>query len=200
MISLRQRVLWASLMASAAFAVSAQQAAPVSAPVQAQVAPAAQGAQEAPQAKPGQPRAERKKLDPAERQARMERMQKRHAERLAAFKDKLQLDSAQEAAWNSYTSAMKPPAPPAGQSRPERVDFGKLTTPERLDRMQARQAERNARFAQHAEATKSFYAQLTPEQQKTFDAETAKRHGPRHGHRGHHRHHGGDKPAASAQS
>jgi hypothetical protein len=49
--------------------------------------------------------------------------------------------------------------------------------------MQARQAERSARFAQRIEATRSFYATLSPEQQKTFDAETVHA-----GHHGDHRH------------
>jgi len=54
--------------------------------------------------------------------------------------------------------------------------------------MQARHAERSARFAKRAEATKTFYAALTPEQQKTFDAETV--HAGMH--RGHHGHGGPD--------
>jgi hypothetical protein len=45
-----------------------------------------------------------------------------------------------------------------------------LSTPQRLDRMQARSAERQARLAQRAEAIKRFYAQLTPAQQRAFDA------------------------------
>lgn len=199
MISLRQRVLWASLMASAAFAASAQQPAPVSAPVQAQMAPSGPTKQEAAQAKAekaGQHADQhKKKLSPAERHARM---QKRVAERQAQLKDKLKLNSAQEAAWAQYTGAIKRPAPAAaGQPRTTRADFAKLSTPERLDRMQARQAERQARFAERASATKQFYAQLSPEQQKTFDAETVKRFGgPRHGH-GPHRHHGGEHKSAA---
>ncbi|WP_225782087.1 Spy/CpxP family protein refolding chaperone [Xenophilus sp. Marseille-Q4582] len=204
MISLRQRVLWASLMASAAFAASAQQPAPVgAAPVQAQMAPSGPAPQEAAQAKADKPghRGEHKKLDPAER---FERMHKRMVERQAQLKDKLKLNASQEAAWAQYTGALQPPVPPAtGQSRLSRADFAKLSTPERLDRMQARQAERQARFAQRAQATKQFYAQLTPEQQKTFDAETLQRHGPRHGHGPHHPHHrghDGHAPAAPAKS
>lgn len=203
MISLRQRVLWASLMASAAFAASAQQPAPVSAPVQAQMAPSGPSPQEAAQAKAEKSghradQHQKKKLDPAERHARM---QKRMAERQAQLKDKLKLSGTQEAAWTQYTGAIKPPAPPAaGQPRFTRADFAKLTTPERLDRMQARQAERQARFAERATATKQFYAQLSPEQQKTFDAETAKRFGgPRHGH-GPHRHHGAEHKSSAAPS
>lgn len=201
MISLRQRVLWASLMASAAFAASAQQPAPVgAAPVQAQMAPSGPTQQEAAHAdKAGKPghRAEHKKLDPAQR---FERMHKRMVERQAQLKDKLKLTASQEAAWGNYTTALQPSVPPASPPR-ERVDFSKLSTPERLDRMQARQAERQARFAQRAQATKQFYAQLTPEQQKTFDAETAKRFGgPRHGHGPHHHrgHDGGGHPGAPA--
>jgi Spy/CpxP family protein refolding chaperone len=46
--------------------------------------------------------------------------------------------------------------------------------------------KRHARMAERAEAIKAFYAQLTPEQQKVFDAEAMpNRH---RGHR-HHRHH-----------
>ena len=45
-----------------------------------------------------------------------------------------------------------------------------------------RMAEMNAAMDKRGEATKAFYAALTPEQQKTFDAEH-KKHGP-HGGRG----------------
>ena len=73
-----------------------------------------------------------------------------------------------------------------------------MTTPERLDLMQKRQAERSAEFTKRADATRSFYAALKPEQQKTFDAE-AMRFGPggerHHGPRGQHAH-----PQAPAKS
>lgn len=195
MISLRHRVLWASLMASAAFAASAQLAAPLSAPVPAQSAAVTSEAAPAKPAKPGHPRAEHKKHDSAERLARM---QKHRAERQAKLKDTLKLSAAQEAAWTQYISATQPAAPEAGQPRAERVDIRTLTTPERLDHMQARQAAHQARFAQHAQATKQFYAQLTPEQQKSFDADSIKRP-HRAKHRGHetHRGHEGGKPASA---
>ncbi len=69
--------------------------------------------------------------------------------------------------------------PRGRQGRPDRAELAKMTTPQRLDRMQTRQAERSAMFAKRIDATRSFYAALTPEQQKTFDAE-----GMRFGHRG----------------
>jgi hypothetical protein len=172
MISSRKSLLWAGLLASATFA---------SAGAFAQAQPGAQ---------PGaQPQAEQRH-GREDRAQRLERMQKHRAERLSALKEKLKLSPAQEGAWNSFASAQQPPARPADQARMDRAEFAKLTTPQRLDRMQARQAERSAMFAKRADATRSLYAALTPEQQKTFDTESMPRFGE-HG-AGQHRH-----PAAS---
>lgn len=179
MISLRQRMVWAGVLASAAFAASAQTPPPSNVPLSATQAQAAATSADA------KPRMERKK-DFAQR---FERMQQHRAQRLAALKDKLQLNAQQQGAWTSYTTALQPPAMPKPEDRAaRRAEFEKLTTPERIDRMQARQAERSAMFAKRADATKAFYAQLTPAQQKTFDAESL-RMGPRgHGHHGHRPH------------
>lgn len=175
MISSRQSLLLAGLLASATFASSGAFA---QAPLTAPAPPAAEaqvGASKAP--------AQAKRMDRAKR---FERMQAHRAERLAALKQKLQLTPAQEGAWSNFATAQQPPARAAGQGRPDRAELAKMTTPQRLDLMQTRQAERSARFAKRIDATRSFYAALTPEQQKTFDAE-----GMRFGHRGHgHRHHG----------
>ena len=48
-----------------------------------------------------------------------------------------------------------------------------LTTPQRLDRMMAGLDAARSHLAQVADATKRFYAQLTPSQQRAFDALTA---------------------------
>ena len=160
------------LLASVAIAASAQTPAPA-APAG---APAAQGA----------PRMEQR--DPAKR---FEHMQQRRTQRLAVLKEKLKLDASQEGAWNTFATAQQPPARPA--ARPSREEVAKLTTPQRLDMMQQRQAERSAAFAKRADATRSFYAALKPEQQQTFDAETL-RMGPRGG-EGHHGGHPGHRPA-----
>ncbi|MFT4193979.1 Spy/CpxP family protein refolding chaperone [Ottowia sp.] len=116
------------------------------------------------------------RMDPAQRQ---QRMAEHRARRLAELKARLKLTPAQEGAWASFTAALQPPAQPA---RPplQRGEFAKLTTPQRIDLMAQRQAERATRMQQRGDATKAFYAQLTPEQQKTFD-EQAMRHGPREG-------------------
>ncbi|RSZ38194.1 MULTISPECIES: Spy/CpxP family protein refolding chaperone [unclassified Variovorax] len=191
MISLRQRIVWASLLGSAALASSGAFAqAPAAAPSAA--APTAAVAQADGAA--AAPKAQHKRMDPAKR---MERMQEHRAKRLAALKDKLKLTSAQEGAWSTFTTATQPPAGP--RPHMDRAEFAKLTTPERLERMQARQAERSAMFAKRADATKTFYATLSPEQQKTFDAETAHFGGPRghDGHRGHDGQRGAPAPAKS---
>lgn len=100
---------------------------------------------------------------------RMERMQKHHAERQSAFKAALKLTADQEPAWNAFVArtAHEPRAMKAGA----REDWSKLTTPKRLDKMQALKAERDAQMTKHIDATKSFYAALTPEQQKVFDTQ-----------------------------
>ena len=188
MISLRQRMVWAGVMASAAFAASAQTPPPANVPLSATQAQAAATPADA----DAKPRMEHRKNFAQ----RFERMQQHRAQRLAALKDKLQLSAQQQGAWTSYTTALQPPAMPKPEDRAaRRAEFEKLTTPERIDRMQARQAERSAMFAKRADATKAFYAQLTPAQQKTFDAESL-RMGPRgHGPRGHRPHGEGQAPA-----
>lgn len=101
------------------------------------------------------------------------RMQAHMDKRHAALKAQLKLTPAQEGAWTSYIAAMKPPADMMGQ-RPDYAELAKLPTPERIDKMKALRTERmnamNAAMDQHADATKAFYATLTPEQQKVFDA------------------------------
>jgi len=104
------------------------------------------------------------RMDPARMQAMMD---KRHA----ALKAQLKLTAAQESAWTAFVDAHKLPtmtAPPAP------ADLAKLTTPERIDKMKEihtqRMADMNARMDKIGTATKTFYAALTPEQQKVFDA------------------------------
>lgn len=116
---------------------------------------------------------------PAPMQQRMAERQKKmaehHAKRQAELKAALKLSPAQEGAWTQFSTAMQRPA--MGQrQRMDRDEMAKLTTPQRIDRMQQFQAERDAQMKQRGDAVKTFYAQLTPEQQKVFD-ERAMRHG-----------------------
>ena len=107
---------------------------------------------------------------------RMEKMQKRHAEHQAQLKTTLKITAAQEPAWNAYVAGTAP-TPRMGQHA-KGEDWSKLTTPQRLEKMQAHQSERNAQMGQRIATVKTFYAALTPEQQKVFDTQ---------GHSGFHR-------------
>jgi len=106
------------------------------------------------------------KMDPAKMQARMEQRQN-------MLKAQLKLTAAQEPAWTTFTAAIKPPAAQMAWQRPDPTEMAKLSTPERLDKMKALQSERHTAMTtamdQRAEATRAFYAVLTPEQQKVFD-------------------------------
>lgn len=116
---------------------------------------------------------------------RHERFERRMAERQAYLKQKLQLSPAQEGAWTAWTQSTQRPHAERGQ-RGDRGEFAKLTTPQRIDKMRALRAQRMAEMDKRADATKTFYAQLTPQQQKVFDEEGARfgrggRHGRHHG-------------------
>ena len=148
---------------------------------QAQTPPPGPGAGPGPQM---MGRGEHGRMDPARMH---ERMQERMAKRMGMLKQKLQITPAQEGAWNTYVAALKP----TQFNRPERGEFEKLTTPERIDRMRAMRAQHIAEMDKRADATKTFYAALSPEQKKVFDTESS-RFGHRGGRGGHHgRHHMG---------
>ena len=164
-----KRLLIAAVLAASGALAIAQAPAPSSQPA----------AGEASAARPGPGG---KRMDPAQMQ---QRMAERRAQRLAALKSDLKLTPAQEGAWNQFVAAGRPPA--MGQRGPmmDRAQMAQLTTPQRLDLMDKRMAERQAHMKQRSDAVKTFYAQLTPEQQKTFDSR------PMRGGRGEGRMHGG---------
>ena len=131
-----------------------------------------------PAAAAGQPRdgrGEWRRPDP-------EAMAARRAEHLRAA---LQLRPDQEPALKAFLDASKPAARPA---RGDRAAMAQMSTPQRLDAQRARMTERLARFDQRAAATKKFYAQLSPSQQKAFD--TLAPRGPGKGMDGRHGGHG----------
>jgi hypothetical protein len=134
-------------------------------------------------------RADMKPMAPGERMAKM---QERRADHQARLKESLKITAEQEPAWRAFVARTAPE--PRARTSADREDWSKLTTPQRLDRMQARQAERAAQMTQRIDATRSFYASLTAEQQQVFDAHG---HGfmrtGHHGHRGHGHHRGGHR-------
>ena len=125
-----------------------------------------------------------------------ERMAERVAKRQAELKAKLKITPAQEGAWTTFTAAMQPPAGGMMGMRHDpkvKADMDKLTTPERIDKMQALRAERmkimSAEMDKRGAATKAFYAALTSEQKAVFDAFAMR--GGRHGGHGMGGNHGG---------
>jgi protein CpxP len=123
--------------------------------------------------------------DPAERAAHM-------ADHLRAA---LQLQPGQEAALTAFVASMRPPGDMddhmrgmrGDDMRGDRDEADNLTAPQRMDRMLARLDDMHARLSARADAVKRFYAQLSPSQQKAFDALPMGRMG---GHLGDHRHGG----------
>ncbi|HWF77267.1 MAG TPA: Spy/CpxP family protein refolding chaperone [Caulobacteraceae bacterium] len=94
-----------------------------------------------------------------------------HEETAAARADRLrtllQLRSDQEPALSAFVASTAPGAGP----QPEDVDAERaLPAPERMERMLARMDAVRAQMGQKLAALKTFYAQLTPSQQKAFDA------------------------------
>lgn len=124
--------------------------------------------------------------DPAAREAAM-------AQRL---RDALQLQPSQDAALAAFIAAMHPPGDHDRMDHDQMGhDDAQLTTPERMDRMLARFDAMRQRMVVRIDATKTFYAQLTPTQQKAFDAlPMGRMHGGGHdgGMDGHHGLHHGD--------
>ena len=95
-------------------------------------------------------------------------MEKRHA----AMHTALKLSAEQEGAWKEFTTRMKSVGM---QNRPEREKMAELPAPERMDKMLAMMKEGEKRMETRAAAVKEFYAVLTPEQQKVFDAQMTPR-------------------------
>ena len=137
----------------------------------------AAGAQDRPAGPGGPAHGERA----GERQKMFENFRQQRQQRLH---DLLQIRPDQDGAFRAYLAALETrhEGGERGPGREGRPDAGKqLTTPERLDRMAARLAERQQRFQQTAAATRTFYAALSPDQRKAFDAMPRMRDGGGHG-------------------
>ncbi|HYE40434.1 MAG TPA: Spy/CpxP family protein refolding chaperone [Ramlibacter sp.] len=130
--------------------------------------------------------------DPARMEQRRARMQQRVAQRLGELKAQLRITAAQEGAWTAWTTTLQPGA--RNFQRPDRAEFARLSTPERIDRVRALRAARTAEMDKRLDATKTFYGALTSEQKAVFDAVGMNYMGGKgrggfrghHGHRGHH--------------
>lgn len=116
-----------------------------------------------------------------------DRFAKRHQHRMDTLKQSLKLSQEQAPAWAAFEGAMQA----EGLNHPEHNTVSKMTTPERLDIMTTMKAQHNEQMQKRLDATRTFYATLTPEQKKTFDQGTAQlmqKHDRRGEHGGQHRH------------
>lgn len=120
------------------------------------------------------------------------KMAERMAQHQAKLHDKLKITAAQEPAWNAFLAANKMQQGQQGQ-RPQRGEFAKLSAPERLEKWIAMSKQRIGMQESRLASLKTFYAVLTPEQQKTFNDSVPGGHRGGHrgwGHRGWGGHHG----------
>ncbi|QRX84990.1 Spy/CpxP family protein refolding chaperone [Glaciimonas sp. PAMC28666] len=114
----------------------------------------------------------------AEQRAKFEaRMAKREAKLHTALK----ITPAQEGAWKTYISQMRPNRSAMPMQRPTKEEWAKQTAPERMDHRIEFMKKMEARMSDRAAALKQFYAVLTPDQQKILDKHFIHEH---RGHRG----------------
>jgi protein CpxP len=112
-----------------------------------------------------------------QRQAKWSERMAQHQQKLH---DALQLTAAQEGAWTAFTASMKPAGAPAAHA--DRAALRTMPAPQRMEHAIDMARQHTATMEQHLAALKTFYAVLTPAQQKVFDEQTSRGH---HGMRGH---------------
>jgi hypothetical protein len=81
----------------------------------------------------------------------------------------LNLRPDQETALQAFVAAMTPRPDEIARQRAESAAIAALPTPQRLDRLLAQMDQMRAATVAKMEATKRFYAQLSPTQQAAFD-------------------------------
>ncbi len=87
--------------------------------------------------------------------------------------DALRLTPQQETAWRAYQSAIAPDQQQQFRAQQAQMMMPTLPTPRRLALMKAQMQTDLSNFDRDAQAVVAFYGQLSPEQQHTFDAQTA---------------------------
>ena len=116
-----------------------------------------------------------------DREAMHKHMQEHIAAHVKMLHDALNLRADQESAFSAVVTAMHPHDGEMGAMDGDHDGMGadhaamaNMTTPERLDMMARKMDERAARMHEHMQrvigSVKVLYAQLSPEQRKTFDA------------------------------
>jgi hypothetical protein len=98
-------------------------------------------------------------------------------QQLSELHDALNLSATQESAWRAYEAALAPDPSMEARRRSAADMMAKLPTPRRVDLINAEMEQDLASMRRQGEAVKAFYAQLTPQQQSTFDRITAQAQG-----------------------
>jgi protein CpxP len=98
---------------------------------------------------------------------------------LSKLKSRLHLTKEQMPAWDEFLKSMN--TPPVWSDADRGKDtWAKLTTPERVEKMNAMHDKNittmQAHMKQHSEAILKFYNQLTTDQQKIFDVQATRMH------------------------
>lgn len=113
-----------------------------------------------------------------DRTAMMEKMHQHMQARMEKHRtqlhDKLQLSAAQEPAWKTFTDSVM--SSMSGMHHAPRTEQDKkametMTTPAHMEKMLARAKARVEQMQKNLDALNTFYAVLSPEQQKIFDQE-----------------------------
>lgn len=119
---------------------------------------------------------EGKRCEMKHNKAQRQEMREKRLEKLHA---KLNLSEQQESAWKAFT---KKPEKQVERERPDREAMKNMTTPERMDMSLAKMGQMLEKMTKRVEEVKTFYAQLTPEQQAVFDKEFRSHRGGKGGH------------------
>jgi protein CpxP len=99
----------------------------------------------------------------------IERMEKMREDHQARLHEKLKLTAQQETAWKKFTASQ--PFPNKA-TKLDPAEMKKLTAPQRMEKGVEHMRAMEKTMTEHLAAVKAFYAELTPEQQKVFDAQT----------------------------
>jgi protein CpxP len=92
---------------------------------------------------------------------------------LSKLHDDLRLTAAQNDAWRMYVKALDDGGQMQARRRSAEEMMPQLPTPRRLALMDATMTDELADFHRQSAAIQAFYGRLTPDQQATFDRDTA---------------------------
>lgn len=93
--------------------------------------------------------------------------------------DDLRLTTGQESAWQQYLRALDEGGQMQARRQAAEQLLPQIPTPRRLALMDATMADELADFRRQRTAVEAFYSHLTPDQQRTFDRDTAPQAAPR---------------------